>query len=264
MFKPLWDQFSDSLGTTIFHPQFFAKKYAHEAVELAARVAKGKILDIGCGRAPYRHLFTNVIPANHFGSGYQVTHRYEKGSKQYITLDHPQVAKRYIKDFKPDILCDVSKGIPLPDRSIDTVLMLMVIEHLPNPAKVLTEVRRLLKPGGKLIVSTIQTYPLHDAPYDFFRFTPFGLHSLLKAAGFKVSKLEARGNLFTTTANNFNTGLYQLVRQLAQNILWRPLVIVLALLFLPLSWFTNLIALFLSPLDRSETYRHSLWASAGR
>ncbi|MBI3495226.1 hypothetical protein HY065_01210, partial [Candidatus Berkelbacteria bacterium] len=57
MFKQLWDQFSDTLGTTIFHPQYFAKKYAREAVEEAARQAKGKILDIGCGRATYRTLF---------------------------------------------------------------------------------------------------------------------------------------------------------------------------------------------------------------
>jgi len=260
MLKQLWDQFSDTLGTTIFHPQYFAKKYAREAVEEAARQARGNILDIGCGRAPYRHLFTGFTGAQsspRSGSGYKVALR-------YVTLDHPQVAKRYFKDFKPDILADVSQGIPVKDRSFDTVLLLMVVEHLPNPATVLKEVRRILKPGGKVIISTVQTYPIHDEPYDFFRYTKYGLRSLLQEVGFKVTKIEVRGNLFTTTAANLNTGIYQIIKQLTRNILLLPVALLLGLIFLPISWFNNFCAYVLSPLDTLGRYRHSLWVVASK
>ncbi len=62
--------------------------------------------------------------------------------------------------------------IPLEDGSFDTVLMTEVLEHLEEPARGLAEAGRLLRPGGKLILTTPFMWPLHEEPRDFFRYSP--------------------------------------------------------------------------------------------
>ncbi|MBI3495093.1 hypothetical protein HY065_00495, partial [Candidatus Berkelbacteria bacterium] len=73
---------------------------------------------------------------------------------------------------------------------------------------------------------------------------------------------EVRGNLFTTTATNFNTGIYQLIKTLSKPVILLPFALVLGLAYLPISWLLNIVASVLSPLDTLGRYRHSLWVVA--
>ena len=85
--------------------------------------------------------------------------------------------------------------LPFVDHSFDVVLCTEVLEHVPEPVKTLKEFHRVLKPGGHLILSVPFLYQTHEQPYDFFRYTPFGLHYMFTQAGFNIITCEARGEI---------------------------------------------------------------------
>lgn len=94
--------------------------------------------------------------------------------------------KRYLKqdmqDFDPpciDILCDITDMKPIPDQSIGLVLNLESLEHIAYPQKAIDEIHRVLKPEGLLILTTVMHFKIHQAPKDYWRFTPGGLELLL-------------------------------------------------------------------------------------
>ncbi len=88
------------------------------------------------------------------------------------------------------------EAIPLASRSVDAAIHTQVLEHVPDPGRVLAELHRVLKPGGKLYLTAPQGWPEHQQPHDYFRFTQFSLRRLLAQAGFEVRKLEPQGGYF--------------------------------------------------------------------
>jgi SAM-dependent methyltransferase len=124
------------------------------------------VLDAGAGRAQYRELFSHA---------------------RYETADFLAVkGKTYAQ---PDYVCDLAE-IPVEDARFDHVVLTQVLEHLPEPATVLAELHRVLKPGGRLWLTAPLFYAEHEAPYDFYRYTRFGLRHLLEGAGFEVLEME--------------------------------------------------------------------------
>jgi ubiquinone/menaquinone biosynthesis C-methylase UbiE len=124
------------------------------------------VLDAGAGRAPYRNLFAHA---------------------RYETADFLAVkGKRYAE---PDYVCDLA-DIPVADARFDHIVLTQVLEHVPDPATVLRELRRVLKPGGTLWLTAPLFYAEHERPYDFFRYTQFGLRHLLESAGLEVVEIE--------------------------------------------------------------------------
>ena len=93
-------------------------------------------------------------------------------------------------DFEADAQ-DMS-GVIASDR-YDTVLFLEVLEHVPNPFKVVAELFRILRSGGKVILSVPHLSRLHEEPYDFYRYTKYGLRHLFEEAGFKDIQIIPRG-----------------------------------------------------------------------
>jgi SAM-dependent methyltransferase len=81
---------------------------------------------------------------------------------------------------KPDVVADICEA-PLPANTYDFVVMAEVLEHLHSPHKGLENIYGALKPGGKLILTTPFILPIHDRPYDYFRFTKYGLKLLLRS-----------------------------------------------------------------------------------
>ncbi len=115
------------------------------------------VLDVGCGHKPYRECFGNV---------------------HYLGMD------RSNEDSSPDFLGDACK-IPVQTAAVDIVLSTQVIEHVPEPGEMLQEFHRVLKPGGSLILTGPMYWPLHEEPFDYYRFTKHGFTHLLKKAGFR-------------------------------------------------------------------------------
>ncbi|MBI3255355.1 MAG: methyltransferase domain-containing protein [Candidatus Andersenbacteria bacterium] len=170
---------------------------------------KGKLLDAGAGKLSYRHL---VKPYCH----------------EYKSMDfhptHPEL----------DYLADIQL-MPVGDASFDTVLSAEVLEHVPDPEKALREMYRVLKPGGKLVMSIPHLMYLHNEPHDFYRYTKYGLRILLERVGFVIEYLEPSGGIFSFFQGIIATTLIGLTYNIP--ILW-PIVF-------HLSKFTSLITIWL-------------------
>jgi SAM-dependent methyltransferase len=95
-----------------------------------------------------------------------------------------------------DIISDIA-AIPEPDGSFDAVLCTEVFEHLPDPLAALHEFSRLLRPGGRLILTAPFCSLTHLAPYHFATgFSRYWYRTHLPAMGFEVHELKENGNFF--------------------------------------------------------------------
>jgi SAM-dependent methyltransferase len=144
-----------------------------QAVVEAKDQFHGKLLDVGAGSSPYEDLIM---------AGGNVS--------EYIKLDF--ASSDYHQGHNLDLTWD-GKAIPLDAGSIDTVFMTEVLEHVHKPGELLREVRRVLKPGGILFLTVPFTWPMHELPYDYHRFTPIALRAYLEEAGFDVKGIQLLG-----------------------------------------------------------------------
>lgn len=89
--------------------------------------------------------------------------------------------------------CDLTKRLPYADGSFETIILSDVLEHLPEPMHCWKEMNRLLTPGGKLLLNVPFYYPLHEVPYDFYRYTEYALRRFADLTGFQVLELTRVG-----------------------------------------------------------------------
>ena len=147
------------LRHTPFHPQWQPPLKSQGDIFSGL---SGQVLDIGCAESSIQQQLPSAT--------------------KYIGLDYYKTATEWYQT-RPDVFGDGQK-LPFSDQSFDHVLLLDVLEHIPAPSDCLEEVRRVLKPGGTLIIQVPFLYPIHDAPLDFQRWTEFGLKRLAKQHGF--------------------------------------------------------------------------------
>jgi SAM-dependent methyltransferase len=94
---------------------------------------------------------------------------------QYLKQDQVQFDPPTI-----DYVCDVHRLEPIQDESVNTVLLLEALEHIREPQKVIEQVRRILKPGGFCVATTLMCFEIHRCPYDYWRYCPDGINFLFK------------------------------------------------------------------------------------
>ncbi len=194
--KETWIKFGDQLGGTILHPQYFVKRIEQTAVAKLKKLSKGKtVLDIGCGRQWYRP-------------------QLEVKTKKYIALDHPEVSQKYKSKIPIEILADAEK-IPLASNSIDLAFMIMVLEHLPNPDLALKETYRILKPEGLVLICTVENYPGHDFPYNYYHWTYYGLREILGRNKLKLTEHRNFGTVWQTITVYQNVYFMNLIKELS-------------------------------------------------
>lgn len=183
-------QFFPGVAGIFLNPFFIARSGLSKAMAHFATQLSGKLLDVGCGTKPYRKLF-NV-------TGYVG-----------LDIDSESTQKRGIADYLYD-----GEKFPFRDADFDSILCNQVLEHVFNPDDFLGEISRVLKPGGKLLLTVPFVWDEHEQPYDFARYSSFGLQALLEKQGFKVlqhKKLAADASILFQLGNAY---LYKITQHL--------------------------------------------------
>lgn len=152
--------FPNWLGVFV-NPFYFARAGLRDAMVDLAPNLSGNLLDIGCGTKPYQSIFT---VDNYVG----------------LDIDSDNTRQLGIADKFYD-----GKKFPFPDNSFESALCNQVLEHVFNPDEFLCEIARIIKPGGKLLLSVPFVWDEHEQPYDYARYSSFGLRALLEKQGFK-------------------------------------------------------------------------------
>jgi len=139
---------------------------------------------------------------------------------------------------RPDILSDAHDMHTISNNIYDCVFAFEVLEHCHSPHLVCEEIHRILKPGGLCIGSTPFIYPLHDLPYDYFRFTEFGLRKIFE--DFEVLKLESRQNYFASIVTLISRTLHASNKKTRiLSILLSPYLLILCLGLLSLNFLSK-------------------------
>ena len=177
------------LRKTPVHPQWFAFLREDKNLRASCKVLNGLVLDIGCADGKPR--------------------RYLPDTAEYLGLDYFDTATEWYKT-RPSVFGDAQQ-LPFANDTVDHVLLLDVLEHLPAPDRCLAEIFRVLKPGGTLTIQVPFIYPIHDAPLDFHRWTKFGLRGAADRAGFLVSEEKTTGHPTETAALAANIAISKTV-----------------------------------------------------
>jgi SAM-dependent methyltransferase len=126
------------------------------------------------------------------------------GNQPYGTWYAPLVKRAVSVDAAPisglDALAMVDY-LPFGDTQFDTVLATEVLEHVDDAERAVAEIYRVLRPGGHLLATVPYLYPTHEPPYDFRRFTHYGLQRLLERHGFTDVEVTSKGGVGTLVAH---------------------------------------------------------------
>jgi len=98
-------------------------------------------------------------------------------------------------------------ALPFHDACFDACLNIVTLEHVREPARVLGEIARTLRPGGRLLLVVPQDWEVHQPPHDYFRFTRYGVRHLLESAGFTDISIQPAGGFFRLLARRLLNGL---------------------------------------------------------
>jgi len=140
----------------------------------ALRLPKGsKVLDAGAGASKYRPFFSHC---------------------SYQTQDFCQYQGKLVKYVEPiDFVCEITR-VPLPDASLDAILCTEVLEHVTDPVAVVREFARLIKPGGRVLLTAPFGSGLHMEPYHYHTgFTHYWYQHWLPAVGFAIDSITPQG-----------------------------------------------------------------------
>lgn len=147
----------------LVNPFYLARKGLYEAVVKTAPYIKGDIIDVGCGKKPYKSLFS-----------------YSK----YIGIEVEQDGHDHTNE-DIDVFYD-GKVIPFEANTFDSAITSQVLEHVFEPDAFLKEIHRVLKPNGHLLLTVPFVWDEHEQPFDYARYSSFGLKYLLEKNGFEV------------------------------------------------------------------------------
>lgn len=205
-----------------WHFQWLSTLYLHRRLLQLLPNYGGRVIDVGCGNKPYQAWFGDVV--------------------EYVGLD-------VVHGPKVDVVISPGERWPLNDEYFDVLLSTQVIEHVDSLEFALTQMGRVIRSGGVMILSFPFLYNLHGAPHDYRRLTHYGAAKLLP--DYEIICLEPQGGIGSTLAilllNWIDTAL-------SENGITRILKGLLMPMFIVLSFFLNLLGLLLDKLDKTEAF----------
>lgn len=198
------EQFEPKFIGLITNPFFIARRGLYINIKNYGEEISGKTLDVGCGTKPYEKYFN---------------------SSEYIGLEKDTTIHKEVS--KADFFYDGNK-FPFNDNEFDSIVTNQVFEHVFNPDQFLSEINRVLKKDGKLLMTVPFVWDEHEQPYDFARYSSFGLKSVLEKNGFVIISHKKICNNFASLFQLINGYLYKLthhsklLRQIATIFLMFP------------------------------------------
>jgi SAM-dependent methyltransferase len=163
--------FHPGFVSLFINPFYFIRRELFKNIRSYAGSLKGKLLDFGCGRKPYEKLFH---------------------VQEYVGIDIEQSGHDH-RLSKVDVYFD-GRTIPFPDATFDSLFCSEVLEHVFNPDDVLPEINRVLKNGARALITVPFCWNEHEVPFDFARYSSFGITHLLEKHGFRIVELKKSGN----------------------------------------------------------------------
>lgn len=208
---------------SLFRARWFRRLFAFNlqyrdewVVDQAAQLKPGtRILDVGAGSCPYRGYFAHC---------------------DYFTQDVGRLEPEQLRHGgygQIDFVGDASE-IDTADASFDAVICTEMIEHHPEPVRVVREFGRLLRPGGVLLLTAPLGSGIHQEPYHFYGgFTPYWYRRFLSEAGFDDISIEANHGFFRYFGQESMrfaqlSAPWRIKASLPARILWAPLWLALA------------------------------------
>ena len=168
------------------HPHYISLSLIENWLyEVALNEAHGTMLDYGCGGQPYKNFFSPKI-------------------SRYIGVD-VAAAEGINLDFE----IEPGQRLPLEDSSIDTLLSTQALEHIDNFEFYLSECARLVRSGGILILTAPMQWRHHEVPYDYWRFTKYGLIRLLERHEFSIKSISPCGGVYALIGQIFLSHLHE-------------------------------------------------------
>ena len=148
----------------LISPIYIIRRGLYKSILKLAPKIKGDVLDLGCGSKPYESIFINA--------------------NKYVGVDL-EISGHNHFDSKVDYFYD-GITIPFPDNSFDSVVCFETFEHIFNLNEVFTEISRVTRPGGLLLVSAPFVWEEHEIPYDFARYSSYGLAHIINGHSYNI------------------------------------------------------------------------------
>jgi SAM-dependent methyltransferase len=182
--------FEPGVAAIFVNPFYIARKNLLNAIKEYGKLVKGKTIDIGCGSKPYEKYFA---------------------STEYLGLEIETQTNQTEK--KADFYYD-GKIFPFEDQSFDSAISNQVLEHVFTPSEFLHEANRILKPDGLCLITVPFVWDEHEQPYDYARYSSFGLKFLLETNGFEIVKQSKLGHPVEVICQLTNAYLYKITKNI--------------------------------------------------
>jgi len=182
--------FCPSVLGVFTNPFFITRFRLFREIKKVSSFISGRILDVGCGQKPYQSLFQ---------------------STEYIGLDVEDSGHDHANE-QVDIYYD-GTHFPFDNHSFDSVICNQVLEHVAVPETTLSEIHRVLKPQGYALLTVPFMADEHEQPFDFYRYSSFGMKHLLEIHNFEIIKsVKLNRNIALVFAHFWNTYCYKLLK----------------------------------------------------
>lgn len=156
-----------------------AARFRATSAAIAAN-ARGRVLDVGCGHMPFRNIVL-------------------RHASDYEGFDVEARTTGVAHIGNAEAMTAIGSAV------YDTVLSFEVLEHLPHPPAAVREMARVLKPGGRLLISVPHLSRLHEEPHDYFRFTSHGIRTLMRDAELEIESVQPTAGLLSFLAHQVST-----------------------------------------------------------
>ncbi len=151
--------------------RFRSDRTAEYYQRVLTQYTSGSLLDLGCGKVPLYEVYRQNI--------------YDSICADWANSLHTTIHL--------DLVLDLNSPLPYSPSSFDTVLMTDVLEHVYRPQQLISEVTRILRPNGKIIIGVPFLHWLHETPHDHFRYTRYSLERMCIENGLELVTITETG-----------------------------------------------------------------------